>query len=82
MSAQNLSKEQQEQLLRMAAQTLGKSPDQVKQQMEAGRLEQLIKNLSPSQSQKINQLLQDPQALNQLMQSQQVQQLLQKLMGK
>ena len=82
MDSKNLSKAQQEQLWKIASEKLGKSPEQIKRQAESGKLDQLTKNLSPDQTQKLSQLLKDPKAMEQLMQSQQVQQLLRRLMEK
>ena len=77
----NLSQSQMELLLSIAGKKMGKDPDKIKQQMQNGQVNDLIAGLSPDQQAKIIGLMQNPQALQQLVANPKVQQLLKELMG-
>lgn len=81
MSNFNLSQAKQNALLRMAGKQLGADPNQLKDQLESGNLQDVVQSLNPEAQQKINGLLQNPDALNALLSSDQVQGLLKNLSG-
>ncbi len=68
-------------LLQTAAERLGTDPQSLKQKAESGELSQLLGQLSPSDSQKMQQVLSDPQAANKLLSTPQAQALLKKFMN-
>ncbi len=68
-------------LLQTAAERLGTDPQSLKQKAESGELSQLLSQLSPSDSQKMQQVLSDPQAANKLLSTPQAQALLKKFMN-
>ena len=68
-------------LLQTAAERLGTDPQSLKQKAESGALSQLLSQLSPSDSQKMQQVLSDPQAANKLLSTPQAQALLKKFMN-
>lgn len=69
-------------LLGMAGKKLGKDPRQLRAQLENGQLNQVLGNLDPQRAAQINQLLNNPQQLEQMLNSPQVKSLLNGLMGK
>lgn len=78
----NLSDQNKSALLKLAQQKLGADPEKLQQQLDSGNAEELVKNLDPKTQAKVNGLLQDPQALNSLLQNPAVQNLLKSLGGK
>ena len=68
-------------LLQTAAERLGTDPQSLKQKAESGELSQLLSQLSPRDSQKMQQVLSDPQAANKLLSTPQAQALLKKFMN-
>ena len=68
-------------LLQTAAERLGTDPQSLKQKAESGELSQLLSQLSPSDSQKMQQVLSDPQAANKLLSTPQAQALPKKFMN-
>lgn len=63
----NLSEDKQNALLQMAAQKLGKSPAELKAQLESGNLDSLAKGMDAKSVQQINSLLNNPKALEALL---------------
>jgi len=82
MSGLNLNEMKKNALLQMAGKQLGTNPAQLKQKLESGQVEDIINGLSPQQKEQLSGLLQNPQALNSLLGSDQVQKLIQSLGGK
>lgn len=76
------SDEQINQLLNMASQKTGTSPESLKQKLSGGRAESLLGHLPKDKQAQLSALMQDPQAMEQFMRQPQIQQLLQRLMGK
>lgn len=68
-------------LLKMAGQKLGKDPQQLKQQLQNGKVENAINNLKPADAAKLRQILQNPQLAEQLLSTPQARQLFKKLTG-
>lgn len=77
----NLSPEQTQQLLKIAGQKLGADPAQLQQQLESGRLNDLLGRMNPQQSAQLNHLLQNPEALKQTLSSPAVRAMLGSLLG-
>ena len=78
----NLSQGQMEQLLAMAGKRMGKNPEELREQVETGRLDGLLGGLPEQRRAQIGSLLNDPAAMQQFMENPKVQQLLRGLMGK
>jgi len=81
MSNLNISEMKKNALLQMAGKQLGKDPGEIKEKLESGQVQDIVNGLSDEQKQKLNGLLQNPQALNSLLGSDQVQNLLKALGG-
>lgn len=63
----NISPDKQNALLQMAAQKLGKDPEEMKSQLESGKLDSLTKNMDAKSLGQINSLLQNPKAIEALL---------------
>lgn len=59
--------------------SLGQNPEEIKKSAQQGNMEALMKNLSPSQKQKVSSVLQNPEATKKLLENPQVQALIRKL---
>ena len=81
MSNLNINEMKKNALLQMAGKQLGKDPGELKQKLESGQVQDIVNGLSDEQKQKLNGYLQNPQALNALLGSDQVQNLLKTLGG-
>ncbi len=60
---------------------LGKNPEELKSAAQNGNLNNLLGNLNPNDSQKIQKVLSDKDAANKLLSSPQAQKLIKKLLG-
>lgn len=78
---QNISPETINKLLAMAGQKMGTDPMKLKSQLEAGAFEDVIKKMPKGQSTMVNSMLNNPQALQELLNSPKAQKLLKDLMG-
>ena len=78
----DLTPEQNQRLLNIAGQKLGADPARLQQQLESGKLGELMGRMNPQQSARLNQLLQDPEALKQTLSSPAVRAMLSNLLGK
>lgn len=63
-------------LINQASKNLGMNPNDLKQQIENGKLDALMKNLSPAQAQGVKQAMANPELAKKMMQSPQVQQMM------
>ena len=81
MSSLNINEMKKNALLQMAGKQLGKDPGEIKQKLESGQVQDIVNGLNDEQKQKLNNVLQNPQALKNLLGSEQVQNLL-KALGK
>lgn len=81
MNNLNIPDDKMDALLKLAGQKLGKNPNDIKNQLENGNLEQVISGLDPGVQNKINALANNPNALDALMKNNGVQNLLSGLMG-
>ena len=78
----NLSQDQMDSLMQMAGKKMGTDPQKLKEQMQSGQMGGILKNLNPNQQAQIQNLMNNPAAIEQLMNSPKVQMLLKGLMGK
>ena len=81
MSNLNLNEMKKNALLQMAGKQLGKDPGELKRKLESGQVQDVVNGLSDEQKQKLQGVLQNPQQLNALLGSDQVQNLLKALGG-
>ena len=56
----NLSPKQIDGLLKMAGSRLGRDPQQLRQQLESGNLQQITQGMNPQQQQQVAEILKDP----------------------
>ena len=77
----DLTPEQTQRLLNIAGEKLGADPTQLQQQLESGRLDQLLGRLDPQRSAELSRLLKDPEALRQTLSSPGVRAMLQAMLG-
>lgn len=81
LNGPNLSDAKVNALLQMAGKKLGRDPDALRQQLEAGQLDSVLGKLSPEVRNQANSLLSDPKKLEELMANDNVKNLLSGLMG-
>ena len=77
----DLTPEQTQRLLSIAGEMLGADPAQLQQQLESGRLDQLLGRMDPQKSAELSRLLKDPEALRQTLSSPGVRAMLQAMLG-
>lgn len=68
-SANKIPPEKLKELITLAAGKLGTTPTQLQDQLQNGSLENILKNLDPSGSQKLGELLKDQSKLSELLSS-------------
>lgn len=76
----NLNPKQIDGLLKMAGSRLGRDPQQLRQQLQNGNIQQVTQGMSPQQQQQIAEILKDPQAIARFVENPQVQQMIAQLM--
>ena len=76
----NLSPKQIDGLLKMAGSRLGRDPQQLRQQLESGNLQQITQGMNPQQQQQVAEILKDPQEIARFVENPQVQQMIAQLM--
>ena len=69
-------------LLEMVGKKLGVSPEQLRSDLESGKLEQAMQNLPKKEAANVQNLLKDQKKVEQLMTTPQAKALYEKLMGK
>ena len=72
----NMSDDKMNSLLNMAGQKLGKNPNELREQLQSGDMDALLKNLDPKSASKVQNLLSNPKALETLMQNEHIRNLL------
>ena len=77
----NLPDDKLNAMLQMAGQKLGRSPEQLRSELQSGKMDNVLKNLDPKTAGQIQGLLQNPKALEAMLQSDKVKNLLNGLMG-
>ena len=68
----NLPDDKVNNLLNMAGQKLGKNPGELREQLQSGNMDALLKNLDPKSASKLQGLLSNPKALEALMKNEQI----------
>lgn len=68
----NLPDDKKDALLGMLGQKLGQDPKQLQQQLEAGKLDNIMGNMDPKAAGQVNQLLQNPKALEAMLSNEKV----------
>lgn len=77
----NMSSEMLNQLLQVAGRKMGTDPMKLKNQLERGAFSDVLGSLPQDQSEMVQNMLQNPKALEQLLNTPKAQQLLKDLMG-
>lgn len=73
---QNLSS-----VLQVVSQKLGIPPEQLRQELEAGKFDNAIRNMTPAEAGKFQQAIKNPKMLDKIMSTPQAKALYQKLTG-
>ncbi|MBR4319199.1 MAG: hypothetical protein IKP69_04010 [Oscillospiraceae bacterium] len=68
-------------LLQVVSQKLGVPPEQLRKELEAGKFDTALKNMTSSEASKFQQAVKNPQMLNKMMSTPQAKALYQKLTG-
>ncbi len=68
-------------ILNQLSQKLGANPQKLKSDIEKGNLNGILNNLPQNEAQKINNILSSPQAINELLNSKEAKNLMEKLNG-
>lgn len=82
MDRQKLDPKQVDQLLAATGKKLGVPPAQLRQELESGKYDKVLKNMSPKDSAMLQKVLKNPEMVEKLVSSPQAQALYQKLSGK
>ncbi len=75
------SPENLEGLLKVVSKKLGMSPESLRKDLQAGKFDNAMRNMSPQESAKFQQAVQNPQIVEKLMSTPQAKALYQKLTG-
>ena len=82
MERKNLNPKQVDQLLQAASKKLGVPPEQLKSELESGKYDKVLKNMSQKDSAMLQKVMQNPKMVEKLISSPQAKALYQKLSGK
>lgn len=82
MDRQKLDPKQVDQLLEAASKKLGVPPQQLKAELESGKYDKVLGNMSQKDSAMLQKVLQNPKMMEKLISSPQAKALYQKLSGK
>ncbi|WP_295214716.1 hypothetical protein [Ruminococcus sp.] len=82
MDRQKLDPKQVDQLLAAASKKLGVPPQQLKEELESGKYDKVLKNMNQKDSAMLQKVLQNPKMVEKLISSPQAKALYQKLSGK
>lgn len=82
MDRQKLDPKQVDQLLTAASKKLGVPPQQLKEELESGKYDKVLKNMNQKDSAMLQKVLQNPKMVEKLISSPQAKALYQKLSGK
>lgn len=77
----NFSQNQMDALLNLAGKKMGTDPQKLKQQMDSGQMDGILKNLNANQQAQFKNLMNNPAAVKQLIENPNMQALLKNLMG-
>ena len=70
-----------EEMLKKASQKLGTKPEELKNAAKNGNINNLLNNLGPEQSEKVNKILSDKKAASKLLSTPKAKELLKKFLG-
>ena len=82
LESKNLNPKQVDQLLQAASKKLGVPPEQLKSELESGKYDKVLKNMSQKDSAMLQKVMQNPKMVEKLISSPQAKALYQKLSGK
>ena len=82
MDRKNMDPKQVSQLLQAASKKLGVAPETLKTELESGKYDQVLKNMSQKDSAMLQKVLKNPKMMEKLISSPQAKALYQKLSGK
>ena len=82
MERKNLNPKQVDQLLQAASKKLGLPLEQLKSELESGKYDKVLKNMSQKDSAMLQKVMQNPKMVEKLISSPQAKALYQKLSGK
>lgn len=77
----NLPDDKLDSLLKLAGKKLGRDPNQLRSELESGKLDGVLGNLDSKTATQMNGLLQNPKALEAMLQNEKIRNLLNGLMG-
>lgn len=77
----NLSEEQLNALLTVAGQKLGRDPQQLRAELESGKVDKLMRGMDSASAKKVNQVLQNPEALKAALNNDKIKAMLNSLLG-
>jgi methyl coenzyme M reductase subunit C-like uncharacterized protein (methanogenesis marker protein 7) len=66
-------------MFNFVGQKLGRDPQELRQQIENGQLDQITQKLDPQQKQQIESIMSDPGAINRILQNPQVKRMIEQL---
>jgi len=81
MKLDNIDPKSLETMLSVVAKKLGKSPDQLKSELQAGKFDKALNNMSPSDTAKVQQAIKNPKLVEAVMSPSQAKNLYEKLKG-
>ena len=82
MERKNMNPQQVDQLLQAASKKLGVQPEQLRSELESGKYDKVLKNMSQKDSAMLQKVMQNPKMMEKLISSPQAKALYQKLSGK
>ena len=82
MERKNMNPQQVGQLLQAASKNLGVPPEQLRSELESGKYDKVLKNMSQKDSAMLQKVMQNPKMMEKLISSPQAKALYQKLSGK
>ena len=68
-------------LAKIASQKLGTSPEKLKEAASSGKLDEVVKGMTPEQASQVEKILSDKEATSKLLSSPQAQEMLKKILG-
>lgn len=82
MERKNMNPQQVDQLLQAASKKLGVPPEKLRSELESGKYDKVLKNMSQKDSAMLQKVMQNPKMMEKLISSPQAKALYQKLSGK
>ena len=81
MECKNMNPKQVDQLLQAAGKKLGVPPEQLRSELESGKYDKILKNMSQKDSAMLQKVMQNPKLMEKMISSPQAKALYQKLSG-